>query len=105
MKCWLPFASFTYPNANFIETIALRLDNDVYNKYRQWKASPDGLSADCAKRTRYVLDTWKSIQTNFDRAYLIQEFDKSLSEETLANELRTKVTAYFSEQTKEKGNH
>ena len=95
----------SHQNANFIETIAVCLGNDVYNQFRHWKTSNDGLNADCAKKTRYVLDTWKSKQTNFDRAYLIQEFDKSLSEETLANELRTKVKAYFSEQKKENGNH
>ena len=87
-----------HQDPNFIETVSLRLSVDVLNQYRHWKTSLEGsnASSDCAKKVRYVLNTWKSIQTNLDLSYLLQEFDQKLSEEKLANELRTRVKSHFS---------
>ena len=84
-----------HPDPNFINTIAYCLSDAVYNKYRGWKTNPLGIYANCAEQTRYVLNMWKSIQTKQDLEFLVQEFDKKLSNETLANELRATVVTYF----------
>ena len=85
-----------HQDPNFIDTVSLRLSVDVHNKYRHWRTNYENSNADCAKKGRYVLNTWKSIQTNLSLSYLLQEFDQKLSTEILANELRTRVKSHFS---------
>ena len=89
---------------NFIETVASCFGNDVYNKYRGWKNTHDALNATCAKQTRYVLKTWKSVQTQLDLPFLVQKFDQKLSGEKLANELRTMMKSQFMDRIAGKGN-
>lgn len=84
-----------HQDPTFIETVALRLSEDVHNQLREWKTRLEGSNANCAKQTRYVLKTWKSLQTQLDLDFLVHEFDQRLSTEKLANELRTKVVTRF----------
>ena len=83
-----------HEDPNFISTIAYCLSEDIFNKYRGWKTNPLGIYANCAEQTRDVLEMGKSIQTQQDHEFLVQEFDRKLSSEKLANELRATVT-YF----------
>ena len=85
-----------HQDPTFIETVALHLSDDVHNQFREWKTRLEGSNANCAKQTRYVLKTWKSLQTQLDLDFLVHEFEQKLSSEKLANELRAKVVNHFS---------
>ena len=96
-----------HPQAGFITTIALRLG--VYDEYQAWKTSPPAFHASPDEHTRVVLSSFRTIQTKpggpvVDLDFLIQEFDKKLSSEMSANELRTIVLDWSANRKNEKGN-
>ena len=93
-----------HQDPNFIESVALCLGNDVINNYQGWKITNDGSNSNCAKKTRFVLKTWKSLQTQLDLPFLVQTFDQKVSSEKLANELKTKLLCQFSDRIYGKGN-
>ena len=65
------------------------------------ESKPQRFCANCAEETRYVLETWKSIQVQLDLESLLNEFDQKLSGEMLAKELRTTVATHFYKDKKE----
>jgi len=92
-----------HQEVSFIETVALALKDGVYDEYKNWKWTPDGMTANVAKKVKYVLDTWKSAQTQRDFDYLLCTFDSKLLKERFANELRTKVADHFRNRPRSSG--
>jgi len=93
----------SHQEPGFIDTVALSLKGDVYNKFQDWKFSLHGVNATMDLKVQYVLTQWKSCQTQHDLNFLVNEFDSRLSKDKFANELRTNLTSHFNDRIKENG--
>ena len=86
-----------HPDLFFDDTVALALGDDVYAKYRRWKSTLEGTQAAPEIKVKYLLDTWKTNQSNQSTDFLITCFIGILSSKHGTAELTEAVQQRFRE--------